>query len=379
MNLRPLAPALASWRRPSKPLAAADPSVRSAYPEVSARSTPTPPARCPFVSVIVPMLNEERYISQCLLSLISQDYPEDRFEILVADGGSADASASLVRTLAAHHSKIRLIGNPRRLASSALNEGIRYSQGEIIARLDAHCRAPANYLSLCVQYLLSTGAENVGGVINAVGEGYWGRIIAVGTTSPFGVGNSSHRCSRAETSSEPGWPGAYWKRTLIAMDGFDETVGPNDDDDLSFRLIRNGKRLFLTPQIRVTYFCRSTLRSLWHQYYRYGYWKAKVIQKHGAVLAMRHLVPPAFVVALVLGAVAAVGGFISPLMVTVIGYAVVATGFAIWACARRGWWWHFFALIIVFSVLHLSYGTGFLFGALQVWWGDRHARNYANG
>jgi glycosyltransferase involved in cell wall biosynthesis len=333
----------------------------------------------PFVSVIVPMLNEERYITQCLLSLLSQDYPADRFEIIVADGGSEDASVRLVRQLGVQHSKIRLIPNPRRLASSGLNEGIRHAEGEIIARLDAHCRAPADYLSLCVQYLLSTGADNVGGVINAVGTGFWGRVIAVGTTSPFGVGNSSHRCSRSETSSEPGWPGAYWKRTLIAMDGFDETVGPNDDDDLSFRLIRDGKRLFLTPEIRVTHFCRSSLPSLWRQYYRYGYWKVRLIQKHRTVIAMRHLVPTAFVVALVLGSLFAVGGFPFPLMLTAIGYGAVNTGFAIWAAAHRGWW-HLFGLPVVFSVLHLSYGTGVLFGALQVSWGvARRARTPANG
>ena len=313
----------------------------------------------PFVTVIVPMLDEERHIMRCLSSLLEQDYPHDRLEILVVDGGSTDGSPAIVREVAARQPRVRLMNNPGRLASAGLNVGVRHARGQVIVRLDAHCRAHADYVSECVGQLLHSGADNVGGVIQAEGEGFWGKAIAIGTTCPFGVGNSQHRCARRETRGEPGWPGAYWRQTLVDMGGFDESVGPNDDDDLSFRLVRAGRHLLLTPRIHVTYFCRNNLRALWKQYFRYGFFKVRLLRKHGRLIFARHLVPGAFVLALLLAILVAVVGFPIPLELLTSIYLGSCLLAGVSAASRKGWR-YLSALPVVFTTLHLSYGSGFV-------------------
>lgn len=324
----------------------------------------------PFVSVIIPMFNEERYITQCLESLLRQDYLGDRYEILVIDGGSSDASPALVAQMRTLHSQIHVLKNPDRITAKALNIGIRQARGEIIVRMDAHALAPSNYVFRCAKYLLEDRADHVGGIMQPVGNGYWGQSIAVATSSPFGVGNSKHRCSRIEGDDEAGWLGAFWKKTLLTTGGYDELMKCNEDDDLNYRLLKEGKRVFRTPELELTYFCRSSLHGLWIQYFRYGFWKVRVIQHHGKLTSIRHLVPAAFVVVLITAI------FLSPFLrhflyafLAIVGVHVLASNlYSIAYAIRMGVKFklqYSFSLPIIFLTLHLSYGTGFVLGLLK--------------
>ena len=324
----------------------------------------------PFVSVVIPMFDEERYITQCLESLLQQDYPGDRYEILVIDGGSSDASPALVAQMRTLHPQIHVLQNPGRITAMALNIGIRQARGEIIVRMDAHALAPSHYISTCVKYLREDRADHIGGIMQPVGHGYWGQHIAVATSSPFGVGNSKHRCSRIEGCDEAGWLGAFWKKTLLAIGGYDESMECNEDDDLSYRLLKEGKRVFRTPALELLYFCRSSLYGLWIQYFRYGFWKVRVIQQYGKLTSIRHLIPAAFVVVLITALVLSpfLRHFLYAFSAVVGVYVLVSNLYMIAYTIRMSVKFklpYSFSLPIVFLTLHLSYGTGFILGLLK--------------
>jgi glycosyltransferase involved in cell wall biosynthesis len=319
----------------------------------------------PLVSLIVPMYNEEKYIDSCLQSLLNQDYPKNQFEILVIDGNSSDKSFEIVSSLSAKNPIIRLFKNPGRTTSKALNIGIKHSRGDIIIRMDAHSISPVNYVSSCVKYLLSKKADNVGVLMKSVGEDFWDESIALGTSSQFGVGNSKHRCTDEEGSDDFGWLGSFWKDTLIEMGGYDESLECNEDDDLNYRLLKNGKKIFRSS-VQVYYFSRSSLFGLWRQYFRYGFWKVKVIQKFGSVTSLRHIIPFLFVISLIIFSILSIFVYpsIYPLFFILGMYFLISIVYSI-QVSRKSGWKYFFSLPLIFLILHLSYGIGFLLGTIR--------------
>jgi succinoglycan biosynthesis protein ExoA len=318
------------------------------------------------VSVLVPVRNEERCIGVCLESILAQDYPPEKIEILVMDGNSTDATVSIVRNFAKMTGRVRCIDNPGQLASAALNIGILESAGSILIRMDAHGKAPSNYVSCVVKHLLGRNVDHVGVKQRAVGTSFWGRSIAFGMTNSFGVGGSKHRCALNDGSEEAGWSGGFIKSRLVRMGGFDETVGPNDDDDFFFRLQKSGGTLYRTAEVEIDYYCRTSLWLLWNQFYRYGYFKPHVICKNRHAYP-RHFVPPFFVAALLMltllstwnslaaGALAILGGLYGGVSLMLAARAVQHVGVSVAA-----------SLPITFAVLHVSYGSGFLLGLVRL-------------
>src|SRR2546430_1379953 len=152
----------------------------------------------PRASVIIPMRNEERYVARCLDSVLANDYPQDRLEILVVDGMSIDHSREIVRRYGERHRFIRLLNNPRRIQAAAVNIGLREAQGEIVVRMDAHTRYAPDYIRKCVELLRTAGAGNVGGLQRAVGADYFSHAIAVAISTPFGIGNAYFRYAERE-------------------------------------------------------------------------------------------------------------------------------------------------------------------------------------
>jgi len=318
----------------------------------------------PFVSVIVPMYNEERFITTCIDRLLAQDYPADKYEIIIIDGESSDASPVIMASLQQKNpDKIQVHKNPMRITSKAWNIGIEHARGDIIALMSAHAEAPVNYISLCARYLQQEKVENVGGIMDTIGRGFWGESIAIGTSNPFGIGNSKHRYSDKPTYDEAGWPGSYWKETLLSVGGFDENMPMNEDDDLNYRLQAQGMKMFLTPEIRVTYYCRDSLISLWKQYFKYGRWKVRVLQKYGKLTSWRHFIPPLFVMGLILSLVILL--FFPDLwpipLIILVPYLLLSAIITFRIAARRGAGF-LLSLPLIFFILHLSYGVGFLSG-----------------
>ncbi len=323
----------------------------------------------PFVSIVIPCRNEAAYIDRCLTSIETSDFPADRREVLVVDGMSDDQTRDIVRRHAAADPAVRLIDNPARITPTALNAGIRAAKGEIVVRIDAHAIYPPEYLSKLVRWLGTSGADNVGGVcVTRPGNGSpKAQAIAFGLSHPFGVGNSRFRIG----AREPRWVdtvpfGCYRREVFDRIGMFDEELVRNQDDELNARLIRRGGRILLVPEIVSEYFARCAIRMLWRMYYQYGYFKPLVARKVGRVMTVRQVVPALFVASIVAGLMLSgpVEALRLPFAAAIALY--VATDLAIAGHAagryggRCGFW-----LTVVFPVLHVAYGLGFIRGVMD--------------
>lgn len=319
---------------------------------------------CPLITVIIPMRNEARYIERCLDALAAQDYPAERFEVLVIDGMSTDTSPGLVERFLHAYPNFQIIKNPQRITPVAFNTGIRRARGEIIAIVSAHAVLAPDYLSRCVAALQETRADNVGGPMRAVSETYVGQAIAAATSSPFGVGGARFHYAETAQWVDTVYMGAYPRTVFERIGLFDEELVRNQDDEFNFRLTRAGGKIWLDPQIQSVYFSRGTLRGLWKQYYEYGFWKVRVIQKHGRPASVRHLVPALFVLALT-GSLLLALATLSPLWFLLIAVPYVLAAVAASVMAARGNWRALPLLPVIFFVLHFAYGLGFLVGLVH--------------
>jgi len=249
----------------------------------------------PFVSVVIPVFNEERHIEACLNSVLAQDYPVDQYEVIVADGGSTDRTRAIVENIAARNRVVHLIDNPGRLQAAGLNRAIIASHGSVIARQDGHAEWGSNHLRRSVELLLSTGADNVGGLQQAVGDGSSGRAIARAMGSPFGVGGAGFRYSGREQEMPTVFLGTFRRSAFDRVGLFDEAYPPHEDYELNHRIRSTGGRIVYSPDIRTSYHVRDGLAPFARQYFRYGRGKVRVARASPGVLRLHHLAAPALV------------------------------------------------------------------------------------
>jgi glycosyltransferase involved in cell wall biosynthesis len=332
------------------------------------------------VSVIVPCRNEERYIARCLNSILATDHPRDALEVLVVDGQSDDHTRAVLDAYAARHPIVRVLDNPRRIQATALNIGIRAARGEILVRMDAHVVYPGNYIGDLVVALQQTGADNVGGVLVTLpaNETALGKAIAIAMSHPFGVGNSHFRIG----AREPRWVDtvAFFccrRETFERVGVFDEEMARDEDSEFNARLIQRGGRVRLVPNVVCYYYARGSLGQVARMSYQYGYSKPLVARKLRRVVTVRQLVPPGFVLTLAATAILSPWVDAARLMfaATVAVYLLPVLGFSL-SVARKAGWRTAAALALVFPVLHMSYGLGFLKCALQLALGSgRRARH----
>jgi len=315
----------------------------------------------PMVSIVIPVLNEERYLARCLRSVVDQHYPTDRLEVMVVDGMSTDRSREIVAQLSATHPHIRLMDNPRGIIPTAMNIGIRNAQGEVILRVDGHCFLAPDYVRQCLNYLHQTGADNVGGPAWAVGEGYVGKAIALALGSPFGHGGSAFRYSQEEREVDSVFLGAFRRELFDRIGLYDEGLLCAEDYELNHRIRAMGGKVLLTPKIRVQYITRDSLIGFWRQYFRYGFWRMRVVRRHPRALRLRHLGTAAFVAALIASGIAGLfsSSFALLFWAVVSSYVAASLLFSLLLARQRGWR-YFPILPVVFACLHLSWGVGFL-------------------
>jgi glycosyltransferase involved in cell wall biosynthesis len=328
----------------------------------------------PTVTVILPVRQEGAFIRRSLGCVLAQDYPAERLEILVADGRSTDGTRQAVVELQAQHPRLRLVDNPGLVVPTGLNAALRQASGEIIVRVDGHTEIAPDYVRQCVIALRATGADNVGGRMNATGEGPFGEAVALASSTPFGVGNARFHYSSRDEWVDTVYMGA-WPRAVFTRIGlFDEELVRDQDDEFNYRLLQRGGRIWLSQSIRSRYTNRSNPRALWRQYFQYGYWKVRVMQKHTNQMRLRQFVPAAFVATL--AASTLLTPFWAPARVALglaVGSYAVANVAASVVTARRHGGRHLRRLPVVFAILHLSYGSGFLAGLARFWdrWKDR--------
>ncbi|MBX0311553.1 MAG: glycosyltransferase family 2 protein [Sulfurihydrogenibium sp.] len=320
----------------------------------------------PFVTVIIPCRNEKKIIEKCLDSVINQDYPKDKLEILVIDGMSDDGTREIIKKYIEQYTFIKMFDNPKKIVPTAMNIGIKNAKGDIIIRMDAHTEYPKDYISKIVHWLNKSGADNVGGIliIKPSTNTLIAEAIAIGSTSTFGVGNAYFRTGLSKPRYVDTVPfGAYKKEVFDKIGLFDEELIRNQDDELNLRLTRQGGKILLVPEIVSYYYTRDSLSKLWKMYFQYGYWKIRVIQKHKLPASWRHLVPAIFILTIF---VTFILGFFNRVFFYILGiiigiYLIVSMFFSLKISLKKGLK-YFIVLPLVFGTLHFAYGFGFLKG-----------------
>ena len=314
----------------------------------------------PLVTVIMPIRNEAPFIARSLGSVLAQRYPPDRLEILVVDGMSADGTLAVIHRL--HDAnRVRILHNPRRIQAAALNIGLREAHGEVVVRVDGHTVIAPDYINACLAALETSHADAVGGAMVPIGVTSMGMAIAAATTSSFAVPAAFHHSQRAQFTDTV-YLGAWPRQVLTRVGGFDESVHPNEDYELNYRIRRSSGKIYFDPTIRSTYYGRQALGALVTQYFRYGRSKVRTISRHPASMRLRHLAAPIFTAFLIVGGLLSV--VIAPVRIMWLGclalYCALVGVFSI-RCAARTSFRLVWRIALVFPAIHLAWGSGFWF------------------
>ncbi len=316
----------------------------------------------PKVSIINPCRNEEKYIAQNIDAILTQDY-QGEIEVLIVDGMSTDNTRAIVSNYS--QKNVRLVDNEARFTPNALNLGVDKSEGDIFIILGGHDFLNSDFVRKNVDVLLNDSSVGCsGGQILNIFENKAGELISKAMSSSFGVGNATFRVGGASGYVDTVAFGAYWKKIHYEIDGFDEDLVRNQDDEYNFKLTKAGYKIYFDPEIVSNYYVRGAITKLYRQYYQYGYWKVYVNKKHQTITTVRQLVPLFFVLGLILGTVLSI---VFPVMTwLLLGgiclYVLLAlvTGVKMGKRLIDG-----FKISGVFPVLHFSYGMGYLVGIIQ--------------
>jgi glycosyltransferase involved in cell wall biosynthesis len=245
----------------------------------------------PPVSVILPILNEERDLSNCISAILQQDYPSE-IEVILALGPSEDKTTQIAEKLSVSDSRIKLVSNPTGQTAVGLNLAIKVSSNEIICRIDGHSEISNNYVKTAVEILQQKNAVNVGGLMYADSDSGLQRVVAQAMRSKLGVGPSKFHTGGSAGESDTVYLGTYKKAAVLAAGGFDERYIRAQDWELNYRLRKNGGLIWFDPRLQVTYRPRSTFKKLAKQYFQYGRWRRVISRQHKNTVNFRYLAPP---------------------------------------------------------------------------------------
>jgi succinoglycan biosynthesis protein ExoA len=320
----------------------------------------------PFVTIVIPTLNEERYLERCLRSVLDDPYPRDRLELLILDGGSADATVAIGERLSAELPLVRVVHNPGRLQSAAFNLALRIAdeRATCLLRCDAHALYPPGFVSRAVETLERTGAALVGFTAVATAEGAFQAAVAFAQTTRVGVGGSAYRLGGRSGWVESAMHGCFARAAVEAAGGYDETASHNEDAELSLRLRAAGGGIWLDEELRVAYFPRATVGGLARQYLLYGRGRAATCVTHRRWPQPRQLAPPVLVVwnaALLSLALAARRPV---LLAPIVAYLAALAGVGTYAAARRREP-ALLAAPVALATMHHSWGAGFVLGGVR--------------
>ncbi|NYI06142.1 glycosyltransferase family 2 protein [Allostreptomyces psammosilenae] len=315
---------------------------------------PQPPA----VSVIMPVLNESRHLRTAVRHILDQRYAGE-IEVVIALGPSSDDTDEIAAALAAEDPRVRTVPNPSGRTPCALNAAIAASRHPIVVRVDGHGMLPPDYVATAVRLLEETGAANVGGVMHAEGETAWEDAVAAAMTSRVGVGNAAFHTGGAAGPAETVYLGVFRREVLERLGGYNEEFIRAQDWELNYRIRSDGGLIWFSPELRVSYRPRPTVRALARQYLHYGRWRRVVTRFHRGSVNLRYLAPPTALLGVVAGLVA--GAAWHPVALVLPGgylAMVLAGSVAQWrqlpSWRSRAW------LPVALATMHMSWGWGFL-------------------
>jgi succinoglycan biosynthesis protein ExoA len=320
----------------------------------------------PPVSVVIPVRNEEPYLADVLRHVLAQDYPGE-LQVVLAVGPSKDRTEEIAAKLATAEPRLTVIANPTGKIPAALNLAMETARYDILARMDGHAMMPPDYLRAGVTALQDTGAADVGGIMAAEGVTPFQQAVAWGMTSKAGVGSAAWHTAGGAGPADSVYLGIYRRDAIKQAGGWDESMLRAEDWELNYRIRANGGLIWFTPDLRVSYRPRATIRALASQYWHYGRWRRVVMRDHPETASLRYLAPPAAMALCALGLVAgivglAAGGAWSWLALGFVIPAVYLAGVAAvsLALSRSVPAPIRLRLPLVLVIMHLSWGTGFL-------------------
>ena len=325
----------------------------------------------PLVSVIVPCYNEQATIRLLLAALYQQNFSRQDTEVIIADGLSTDNTRQEIEAFRSEHPdlSISIVDNQRRTIPAGLNRAIHAARGQYIIRLDAHSVPRADYISRCINALEAGLGENVGGVweIRPARSNWIARAIAIAAAHPLGVGDAHYRFTDQAQMVDTVPFGAFRRDLVERIGGFDETLLTNEDYEFNVRVRQGGGKIWLDPQIRSTYFARPTFTALAQQYWRYGFWKGRMLIRYPGTLRWRQALPPLFVSGLI------VLGLLTPWLAlarwtfaaVVFIYVLALMVASIKPAVSSGDLSLLFGVPLSIAIMHVTWGTALIWSLLS--------------
>lgn len=337
-----------------------------------------------FVSIIMPVRNEAVFVEKAVKSLLENDYPSDKLELIVVDGESEDGTFQILEKMAQKDCRIKLIRNPQKIVPPAMNMAIQAAAGKYIVRVDAHAEYASDYLKSCVEVLERTGAAVAGGYMETVAanESPIALAIAEATSSRFGVGGSKFRIGGTQEQEVDTVPfGAFRREVFEKVGYYHPLLVRNQDIELSSRIRRAGFKIIISPKIQLRYYNRATFINLRKQSFANGLWNAYTLWLIGGGLCLRHMIPGLFVLGLIVFGLAALlfkGWFIAPLMVYLAMYLGAGSFEAARIAVKNHSVYQFPLILLAFVQTHIWYGCGTLWGFLSAPFRFRNALSGLN-
>ncbi|MFJ9040555.1 glycosyltransferase family 2 protein [Streptomyces sp. NPDC102406] len=313
--------------------------------------------RLPAVSVIMPVLNEERHLREAVEAILAQEY-DGEMEVVVALGPSTDRTDEIAAQLVAEDPRVHTVPNPTGRTPAALNAAIKASRHPVVVRVDGHAALSPGYITTAVRLLEETGAMNVGGIMHAQGTNDWEKAVAAAMTSKIGVGNAVFHTGGTAQAAETVYLGVFRREALERQGGYNEEFIRAQDWELNFRIRDAGGLIWFSPELRVSYRPRPSVKALAKQYKDYGRWRHVVARYHAGSINLRYLAPPTALVAvaagIVVGAAVTPWAFVLPagyLAAIVAGSVPAGKGLPLKARAQ---------IPVALATMHMSWGWGFL-------------------
>lgn len=322
------------------------------------------------VSIIIPTLNEEKYIKNCLDTIIDNTYPKDMMEVFIVDGGSTDSTVSIVKEFQKKYPFIKLLFNPHKIVPYAMNIGIKTAIGKYIIRLDAHSKYPNDYIERLIEWKEKLNADNVGAICktDVLNKNSKSLAISKVLSNKFGVGNSTFRIGTDVPLQVDTVPfGCYDRQLLLEIGMYNEKLIRNQDIELNKRIINKGGKIYLIPFTYATYYARENYKKLAENNYKNGLWNILTVYytKDFNSLSLRHFVPLFFILSLIFPMIISlwIGEAVYLSIFSFIAYNILVIGQSL---KIRNKQIKLFHIIAAFYTLHFSYGFGSLVGLFKL-------------
>jgi succinoglycan biosynthesis protein ExoA len=321
------------------------------------------PTAQPSVAVVIPVLNEERHLEEAVDAALKQEYAGP-VTVVLALGPSRDRTDEIARDLEAREPRVHLVANPSGLTPDALNAAIAASESDVVVRVDGHGVLDPGYIATAVRLLDETGAANVGGIMDAEGATSFERAVAAAMTSKLGVGGSRFHVGGDAGPADTVYLGVFRRQWLRRMGGYDRRFVRAQDWELNHRIREAGGLVWFSPQLRVAYRPRASLRALARQYRDYGRWRRVVSRTHAGTINLRYLAPP---LALVVVVLSLLGSVLEPWLLAVpAAYLLLTTVGGLTLRDRRLRPLDRLWLPLVLPTMHLAWGWGFLTSRVRI-------------